>query len=429
MYVHGGPRVIEPTINSFIYFQEKKIVFVINRLWTIVLLILLWNCLQSPPVFACRYNVREVGMVDLGIESYYLYGYVNNDTPADVISNFKEIASTELEDTNIKFEIINIDQERAHPAMKYIDSPGAQSFPAAVLVSPDGQTLQLPVMKPNQSFKETFSSAINDILLSPKRKEILQQVAKTYGVVLLIEGPNTPDNERAKKTILAALERIAEQMELMPKPIAHPPVLVTVDSNSLSQEKILLWSLGLDTDKVSEPLAVVLYGRARWLGPLFAGEQIDELNLAEILFVIGADCECGIDHRWLQGTMLPARWDEDLQAQAAESLGFDPEDPMTKTEISWIVRRGYPVYIDAPVGYQEFVVGPESANEDQTIPFTEANEFTSPDSVALDTVSEESVLADSAWPLLKPLYLIAGLMVLIIMVGLFIVFRATRRNL
>ncbi len=216
-------------------------------------------------------------------------------------------------------------------------------------------------------------------------------------------------------------------MEWMPKPIAYPPVLLSIGSESLSREKILLWSLGLDAEKSSEPHAVILYGRARWIGPLFEGEQITEENLAAVLFVIGDDCECGFDYRWLQGTMLPAKWDEKLQARVVESLGFDPENPMIKMEISRIIGRGYPSYPGVPFGYQEFVV--DSVNEHEQIVPVWAPNTASPTSADVAPVSEEAVLAEGEPVLQKPLYFIIVLAVLIVAVGLFIVLRAARRNL
>ncbi|MBA7702454.1 hypothetical protein ES703_111222 [subsurface metagenome] len=300
-------------------------------------------------------------------------------------------------------------------------------FSSAVLVSPDGQSLLVPVTKPGRPFKETLWSALDDILSSPKREEIVQQVSKAYGVVLLIEGADAEQNKRAKAAASGAIKRISMQMEMMPKSIAHPPVLIVIGSDSLSREKILLWSLGLDAEKVNKPYAAVLYGRARWIGPLFEGEQITENNLAAVLFVIGDDCECGLDQRWLQGTMLPVRWDEKVQARVAESLGFDPENPMIKMEMSRIIGRGFSSYPGVPFGYQEFVV--ESVNEPEQILPAQVQNTVSPPSAAAELVSEESVLAESKPVLQKPLFFIVGLAVLIVAVGLFIVFRSARKNL
>ena len=394
----------------------------------------LWGCLQTHPALACRYNVRETGFVDLGIEPYYLYGYVSKDTPAEITSTFGQVSYAALMDSSIRVEIIDTDQQKDHPAMKLLDLWHVQSFPSAVLVSPDGQSLPVPVTKPGQSFKQTLWSTLDDILSSPKREEIVQQVSKAYGAVLLIEGVDAEENKRAKVAASGAIERVSMQMEMMPKPIAHPPVLIVIDSESLSREKILLWSLGLDAVKVNKTYAAVLYGRARWIGPLFESEEITEINLLSVLFVIGADCECGFDYRWLQGTMLPVRWDEKAQARVAESLGFDPENPMVKMEMSRIIGRGFSSYPGVPFGYQEFVV--ESVNEpvrkdsigEHILPVQDQN-TASPASAAVAPVSEESVLAESEPVLQKPLYFIAGLAVFIIAVGLFIVFRAARRNL
>jgi len=246
-------------------------------------------------------------------------------------------------------------------------------------------------------------------------------------VVLLIEGADAEQNKRAKAAASGAIKRISMQMEMMPKSIAHPPVLIVIGSDSLSREKILLWSLGLDAEKVNKPYAAVLYGRARWIGPLFEGEQITENNLAAVLFVIGDDCECGLDQRWLQGTMLPVRWDEKVQARVAESLGFDPENPMIKMEMSRIIGRGFSSYPGVPFGYQEFVV--ESVNEPEQILPAQVQNTVSPPSAAAELVSEESVLAESKPVLQKPLFFIVGLAVLIVAVGLFIVFRSARKNL
>ena len=400
-------------------------------------------CLHPFAAFACRYNVREVGFVDLGIERYRLYAYVDKNTPAEITSSFEQISHAALLESNIEAEIIDVNQQKDHPAIKYLDSlqlvakpraaPAAaqiQTFPSAVLVSPDGQTLSMPLNSTRQPFEQTLRSGLDDILSSPKRQEILQQVAKAYGVVLLIESVDAEQNKKAKEAARGAIKLVAGQMQYLPKPIAHPPVLIVVSQASLSQENILLWSLGLDKDKLDQPHAAVLYGRGRWVGPMFKGEQITQDNLTAVLFVIGEDCECGFDHRWLQGTMLPARWDENLLSSAAESLGFDPESPMIKAEISWIVGRGSSSYPDVPLGYQELVVEsqpeggddaghPQAAIEDATQPSLQpAQEKSGPGTTGVPAKHRPS----------SGVALVASLAALIIAIGLFIVFRA-RKNL
>jgi hypothetical protein len=381
---------------------------------------------QSQPASACRYNVREVGFVDLQIEPYYLFGYVNDETSEDVVSKFKQVAGVGLDNSNIEFEIINIDQQKDHPAMKLLDLQQVKSLPATVLVSPDGQSYPVPHAERDRSFEETLRSAIEDILSSPKREEILRKAIETYGVILLIEGADDQENQRAKEAASSVIELISSQMDMMPKPIANPPVLVVMDSKSIKREKILLWSLELDGKGESEPRAAVIYGRGRWIGPMFRGKEITEDNLANVLFVIGQDCECGLDHRWLQGTMLPARWTDEMQAQVTENLGFDPESPMIKMEMSWIVRKGSYSYPGTPFGYQELAVEPDSNTGADHNSLIELKDIVTPESKQVESVSKTNPLAEGNSPFQNTILLLVGLCVLVLTSGIVILVRAKK---
>lgn len=357
----------------------------------VTVLICLWACLQTQPLWACRYNVRETGFTDLGINPYRLYGYVRGTTPEDAVYAFKETLSASLRDSNIVFDIINIDQQKDHPALKYLDLWQLQSYPSAVLVSPDGQSLAVPFEK----------SAVNDIVFSSARDKILKQVVETYGVVLLIEGTDIEENRRTFGIAEKAIKKIKQKMRFMPKTIFRPPSLIVLDQESLSREKILLWSLGLDKDKTDTPHIAVLYGRMRWIGPLFEGPEINEAVLTQVLYIIGEDCECGLDWKVLQGTMLPSRWDEKTQALTTEALGFDPENPMIKLEMSQILRKGTSSYPGIPVGAQ--------SKRDQSQ--KNSNRF---------GVGESF--------LKKQLRFVVGLAALIIIGGLFVALRTARKN-
>jgi hypothetical protein len=212
---------------------------------------------------------------------------------------------------------------------------------------------------------QAVSSVVAAALHSPTRQQILEKAAETYGVVLLMEGPEQDRNIKAREIISTAISRIREQLDLLPKAIARPPEIVTLDRQSLDRERVLLWSLGLKPQDINEPHAAVLYGRGRWIGPLFKGDRLAADLLTEMLLVIGSDCECGLDHRFLQGTMLPVRWDETLQQKVAESIGFDPEDPMVKMEMVSIVRRGMGGFDSPsmPLGYREIQVGDDAAQD------------------------------------------------------------------
>lgn len=381
---------------------------------------------QSQPASACRFNVREVGFVDLQIEPYYLFGCVSDETSEDVVSEFKQVAGVSLENSNILFEIINIDQQKDHPAMKLLDLQQVKSLPAGVLVSPDGQSYPISLAERDRSFEETLRSAIEDILTSPKREEILRKTIEHYAVVLLIEGSDAQENQRAKETASKVIELISSQMDMMPKAISRPPVLVVMESKSLSSERILLWSLALEDEEVNEPHAAVIYGRGRWIGPMFKGKEITEDNLANVLFIIGQDCECGLDHRWLQGTMLPAKWTDEMEAQVAENLGFDPESPMIKMEMSMIVRRGSYSYPGVPFGYQEFAIEPNNAMEEVRNSPNDVEYIIMTDHSPNDPISEPNPSVEQDTTFRKTIFLLVGLCFLVLTSGVVILVRAKK---
>lgn len=422
----------------------------------LAVVVCLWVCFQTAPLLACKYNVRDTGFVDLGDRPYYLFGYVKDDTPADALSVFEQVPPAVLMDSNVRFEIINIDEQKEHGAVKYLDSHDIKSFPAAVLVSADGQSLAVEVGKTGEDFKRTLWSAVEAVVSSPKRDEIVEQISEAYAVILLFEGVEQNQNEKARQAATGAIEKMNSQLKFLPKPIANGPVMVVVSREDFAEEQNLLWSLGLDAEKKTEPRAAIIYGRARWIGPLIKAEQITENILINLLYIIGADCECGLDRRWMQGTMLAVRWDEDARTKAAKNLGFDPESPMIKAEISRIMRMGTASYPGVPLGYQELVVEFESEDDSEpNEPAIDIRDMPAAESL-LDVVAAplaESVIDIPNVPKLepiavqeeptpqeqtqvpvvelalqKPFYLVVGLGFVIVAAGLIIIIRSARKN-
>jgi len=397
----------------------------------LISLAILVYCFSCPPAIACRYNVRDIGFADLGSESYYLYGYVRQTTPVDTTSIFKKTSYAALTESNIKFEIINIDQQQNHPAMKYLNTEQAESFPAAVLVSPYGRTIPVPITKPGQPFEQSLSAALNNIASSPKREEMLQQASEVLGFILLIEGAEREKNKRLRDIASNAIDKISMQMKLMPKLVDKPPVLVVIDSKSLSRERILLWSIGADIDKISQPCAAVLYGKGRLIGLLLKGEQITETTLVNILSIVGADCECGLDRSWILGKSLPVRWDEKIQAQVAKSLGFDPENPMVKMEMSQILRQSSisgrgPQDLDnlpnVSLGYKEFVIELEPKEPGRQTQPVQVQKI-APDTDAKSD-SKSAPVAEMYRPLRSTIFVLVVLFVVVIIFGVVVLVRA-----
>ncbi|MBN2129629.1 MAG: hypothetical protein JW741_09035, partial [Sedimentisphaerales bacterium] len=249
--------------------------------------------LHAWPAYGCRYNVREVGFIDLGIEPYHLFGYVAEDTPTQVVTDLQNAVEATLLNTNIRFEIVSADADANHPALSFLTGHKITEIPAAILVSPDGQSRPVLGGTPIDSLETALPAALEGILNSPARQELLEKAADGYGAVLLMEGPDAQSNREARTAITTAMGRIEEQLEFLPKPIAHGPELVVADRQSLLREEVLLWSMGLKPEDVNAPHAAIFYGRGRWIGPMFKGELIHEDHLTELLFIIGADCECG----------------------------------------------------------------------------------------------------------------------------------------
>jgi hypothetical protein len=321
--------------------------------------------------YGCQYNVREVGFIDVGIEPYRLLVYLPENAPAGEMPSLKEAMDVALAETNIRLQLVAAGADANQAAVELAKTHGISHFPAAILVSPDGQSMPLDVSRVSSprseggtpstqtSLAQALPVALGSVLDSPLRRQILEKCADAYGVVLLIEGPEAQANATAREAVSTAITQIGEQLEFLPKPIKTPPELVVLDQKSLAREQVLLWMLRLKPQDVNQPRAAVFYGRGRWLGPLFDVATLTAGNLTQLLSVIGGDCECGLDHRWLQGTMLPARWDEGLQQKVVASLGFDPENPMTKMEMVSIIRRGMGGfdYPGVPLEYREIEVG------------------------------------------------------------------------
>jgi len=394
--------------------------------------------LLAGPARACRYNVRETGFVDLGTEPYFLLCFVSDQTPAETMSALVA-ASASLESSNIRFELVNIDQRKDHPAAKYFhESAGATGRGlSAVLVSPDGQTMDIGLSKPDRSFKESLAEALNEILFSPVRLQILRQCATSYCAILLIEGPDKQDNDLAREAVRRAIETVKTEMQSLPKSIAQPPVMVVLDVNSLAAEKVLLWSMGLDVNDVNAPHAAVFYGRGRWIGPLFKGRQITEDLLLDVIYVVGSDCECGLDYRWVQGTMLPAKWDAKLNQLVVDSAGadgFDPENPMIKMEIGSIISRSIRAYPDRdiPTGYQELLAASGLSGDEQLSDTYDSHSATGENDALRTTqyaVRTAPVEAAHAPVIRKSLYVAAAAAACILLSGLYILLRAHKRRL
>jgi hypothetical protein len=386
-------------------------------------LLILGGC-PTGLTLACPYNVRDTGFLDWESDSYWFYGFVCHDTPPESVLLFQELSAAALRHNNIRVALVNTSLETNHPALKHLP---AGALPVAILISPDGQSLPFSLSGFRRPFRQSLHTALQEIVTSPKREEILETVSQALAAILLIEGDNAGENRRARQAITDAIREMSAQMQGLPKAAIKPPAVRVIEASSYGRERVLLWSLGLDTARTSQPRAAIIYGRARWIGPLMKGEEITARNLVGILSIIGADCECDLDVAWALGTRLPVRWAPRLHSQAVEALGFDPENPLVKLELSRIINRrrtlgtvAAPTANSAPEEPLKSMAASGSNMSD-----TEASADASPRGA---TTSSGPALADTGSVWRTPLILLAGLAALIVVTGLTIVWRAARRQ-
>jgi hypothetical protein len=146
----------------------------------------------------------------------------------------------------------------------------------------------------------------------------------------LLSGKNESENINVRKLVSDVSRSIEKSISL-----------VEVPKNMFPQEKILIWSLGLDVEQIHEAHLVVLHGKCKRIGPGLIGKGITSAALHSILSVLEADCECGLDRNWMMGAILPVIWDQEKQHKVITKLGFDAENPMVKMEVSRILGQYY----------------------------------------------------------------------------------------
>ncbi|MBN2377135.1 MAG: hypothetical protein JXD22_12085 [Sedimentisphaerales bacterium] len=424
---------------------------------------------------ACQYSIRDVGFACYPNEHYRFYGYVNNETPAATKEALEQVAYTAFLDSNIKFEIMNVDEKPAdYPPLKYLRENNIKEFPAGILLSPlrdkQERSRVIKLVDPAKPIKDSMWDALEEIAVSPVRDKIIADIIKSFGIVLLVESEDKVANELARTYIGEAIANLTKMIPDFPRSMYMPqdvtignPVMHAITAQSRQQEAALLWSLELADKPADETLVVVMHGRGRQIGWVLSGDDISTETITNILAVIGQDCECNLPRSWMTGRLIPLRWDEKTRADMVKTLGFNPESPMVLSEISMIIGRGAlgpdpgPDNLisasTAPGGYREFAVvfepagteepepveaaGPEATVEPVADSANGAGQVPGGDSVAVvDSAANSPEAAESSteevMPVVgsvKPMALIVVLLVFLILVaGLIILVKAQRKN-
>ena len=287
---------------------------------------------------ACRFNVRDVGFVDLGSEKYRLFLFVPDAMPTAEIESLKSIAYATYLESNVKADVLTARAAAKGEAGPFL--PVNLKHAQAVLISVDGKrSLPVSLSVDGKPLSVSAWDGLESVFDSPRRNSVVSKVYEHYGVILIVEGKSAEENLRVRKMGDTVVASITSKMDKLEKEIREPPVVEVISAKEFAGERAFMWSLGI-TEIAETPQVVVLYGRGRIIGPVLRDARLDERALTAIVNTIGLNCECGLDRKWMQGTMIPQKWDEDVQKQFASQLGFDPESPAIRIEMSQILSKG-----------------------------------------------------------------------------------------
>ncbi|MEO2045432.1 MAG: hypothetical protein ABGX16_02530 [Pirellulales bacterium] len=324
--------------------------------WWVFLALVGFQGIPPGEVVACRYTVRDVAMVDLA-DPHYVLCLVNQGGWSTILAGkYEETASSVLADSNVKLRLLDHNEKSASRVSEIIHALEISSYPAAILLAPDGRTLPLSfevdaleidqgkidrdnAIDGTSSQVRRFRKFLRSVISSPQRQELLHYLLRGHSVMLLVEGTESSNNKRALSWTEDAIERVRDALPTMAKPIELPPRMIRFSPEEAKREEILLWSLGIDSSSSVAQIAL-LFGRGRKLGPVLHIPGSRQQELWHSLGVVGSDCECGLDRSWMQGTMIPHAWSTVDEAEAVTALGFDPGNPLVKAEISRILARG-----------------------------------------------------------------------------------------
>ncbi len=269
---------------------------------------------------ACRYSVRDTGFVDLDQPPWLVrLSWV----PEPRLELWHEAARLRLRDSNLR-----LDSE---------STPGPEGV---FLVDAGRRSLPLLAGEPLPATQDAITALLERVALSPARDQLHEQLLRAFAVLVLVEGSDPARTAAARRTAEDAIRDFTPLLRSLPKPVDTPPQLLVLPVRAQAAERILVWSLGFDPAPSPEPRLAVVYGRGRRAGQPLEGPLVTRTALSELLALIGQDCECDLDRALLQGPVFPARWDSTRQATAAKLLGFDPENPLVRTEVTRIVLRG-----------------------------------------------------------------------------------------
>ena len=303
------------------------------RILRIVILFIVTVASFSFSAEACRFTVREIAYSILSQTKFTFVIIDKQQSPESAV--IRELSAYDKL-SNVNVVVLNESEDGAHPFVELATSKGLD-FPAYFILAPNNDILSLHEGSTLKS-AELKSLFHQQVLNSPVRDELLTNCHASFARVLLLESDDEAMNHQAAEVITENCRQINDLIPMMPKEIRIPPTILRVPRSTVTDEKVFLWSLGLDS-LTAEPRAVVLYGRGRLMGRPIGYQQILEGLTYKYMTLIGADCECGIDRKWMLGRQALLKWDATASQQLATEVGFDVDSPSILAEMSRIIAK------------------------------------------------------------------------------------------
>ena len=199
--------------------------------------------------------------------------------------------------------------------------------------------------------------------------------------------------------ITQTIPQVEQSLEFLPKPIKEPPHVIHLTAEAAAKEKVLLWALGMNLEASKATQVALLFGRGRKLGPVLRFPEDPRRRFIQSLAVVGQDCECGLDRRWMQGAMVPHRWAAVDEKRAIEQLGFDPGNPLVKAEIDRILTRGPGAEGEREVNLEDALkIAPALSYQEIALDDLVTEETTDPPAAATSKTVAVDDLLDSVSP-------------------------------
>ena len=321
------------------------------------------TCLLCATILtACPYSIRDSAFIGRGSRVPFRLVFLSTSTiPGnDKLGEAVKTASAAwLRDSNVVARVVELDgPEKNEVGTEFQERYSDDSLlPAAILVSPSGDTLDLGQVDISGKPLDAVMERMGSIAESPIRRGLQEKLVKHWCVILFMPGTDEKRNTAALADIEAAAKAITGRKTELNKSIDTAPLILTLDPKN-PEEEIVLWSLGLappDGEEERPARALALAGRGETRGPTLEGENLDKEKMSELLEMLGRSCSCTTSPVWLIGKAIPLTWSPEIRSMATLQLGFDPLDPEVLRSIKGEKKK--PKELAGLGGFEEFELG------------------------------------------------------------------------